>query len=86
MRLLMWTLTIGFALAGLALRLQPHFAGAIPLGTAALLLAGLACPFLWARPDGVAPDALAIPGRRRLLLALALILAAPLALPWQSWL
>jgi len=86
MRLLMWLLTIAFALAGLALRVQPSFAGAFTLGTGSLALAALACPLLWARPAGIVPDALAIPGRRRLLLGFALILAAPLLLPWQLWL
>jgi len=86
MRLLMWLSTILFALAGLALRAQPPFAGAVLVGTLALLLAGLACPLLWARPLGLVPDALVIPGKRRLLLALALILAAPLILPWPLWL
>lgn len=86
MRLLMWLTTILFALAGLALRAQPPLPGAAMLGAGAFLLAGLACPLLWARPSGLVPDALAIPGKRRLLLALALILAAPLILPWPLWL
>jgi len=86
MRALMWLLTIILALAGLALRVQSHVIGAVALGTGALVLALLACPLLWARPNGLVPDALAIPGKRRLLLALALILSAPLTLPWPLWL
>jgi len=86
MRLLMWFLTILFALAGGALRLQEHFAGAASLGIAALLLAILACPLLWARPGGIIPDAIAPSGKRRLIIALMLVLAAPLVLPWQLWL
>ena len=88
MRLIMWIVTIAFALAGLALRAD-HGAW---LGPAAYLgdwisrgffiLAFLACPFLWARSYGFMPRALQIPGKQRLMLGLALVIAAPLILPF----
>lgn len=86
MRPLLWSLTIVLALAGLALWASGGFAGARDVARGLGLLALLACPFLWTRPDGLVPDGLALPGRRRLLLGLALLLAAPLILPWQLWL
>ena len=89
MRLIMWILTIAFALMGLALRADE---GAW-LGDYAYLgmlfvkglfvLAALACPFLWARSYGFIPRALQISGKERLMMGLALILAIPLILPWQ---
>lgn len=87
MKLLSWTFTILFALAGLALRADRMFAiptafsGFAPIvAKGCFVLAILACPFLWARPDGLMPDALAIPGKNRLMMALALIIATPLIL------
>jgi hypothetical protein len=82
----MWLLTIGFALASLSLWTDGGFAGADRVARGLALLAILACPLLWARPAGLVPRALAVPGKHRLLLALALVLAAPLLLPWQLWL
>ncbi|MCW2395691.1 MULTISPECIES: hypothetical protein [unclassified Sphingobium] len=86
MRLLMWVLTLGFAFGAMGLWLDGAFLGArlVALGLGAL--AFLACPFLWARPDGLVPDELAVPGKARLMLALALLFCAPLLLPWQLWL
>ena len=86
MRLLMWLLTILFALGGVTLRVDGGFIGAGRVGLGLLLLAFLSCPFLWAPSTGLVPDELALPGKRRLMLALALILASPLLLPWQLWL
>lgn len=85
MRLLMWILTIAFALAGLGLSVDSGFAGARMAATGLGLLALLSCPFLWA-PDGLVPEAIVVPGRQRLMLGLALLVAAPLILPWQLWL
>ena len=86
MRLLMWSLTIAFALGRLALRVDGGFPGAEAAGGVLGLLALLACPFFWARPDGLVPEEISPPGRHRLLLGLALLLASPLILPWQLWL
>jgi hypothetical protein len=86
MRLVMWILTIAFALAGLALWVDGGFVGAHEVARGLGLLAFLSCPFLWARPDGLVPDAIALPGKSRLMLGLALLLAAPLVLPWRLWL
>jgi len=86
MRLLMWILTIAFALSALTLWVEGHFLGALDLGRGLAFLALLSCPFFWARPDGLVPDALAVGGKRRLMLGLALVLATPLLLPWQLWL
>lgn len=85
MRLLMWSLTIAFALAGLALWVDGGFPGTEAVAGVLGLLALLACPFFWARPDGLVPDEMALPGKRRLMLGLALLLASPLILPWQLW-
>lgn len=82
MRFLMWIFTIAFALAGITVRAAGGFYPDRPVEKGLFLLAFLACPFLWARPDGFMPDALAVPGKHRFALALALILSAPLILPW----
>ncbi|MBU0557211.1 MAG: hypothetical protein KKD64_10230 [Alphaproteobacteria bacterium] len=86
MRLLMWALTLGFAFGAMGLWLDSPFYGARSIALGLASLAFLACPFLWARPDGLVPDELAVPGKARLMLALALVFAAPLLLPWQLWL
>lgn len=86
MRLLMWILTIAFALTGLSLWVGGGFPGAHDVARGLGFLAILACPFLWAQPAGLVPAPLVVPGRSRLFLGLALILAAPLLLPWQVWL
>lgn len=86
MRLVMWILTIAFALTGLSLWVDGGFVGAHEVARGLAFLAILACPFLWARPTGLVPDEIAVPGKSRLMLGLALILAAPLILPWQLWL
>jgi hypothetical protein len=82
-------LTIACALAGLSLRADGSFVGGTAFGYLApflmkgcFILAILACPLLWARPDGLVPGPIAIPGRHRLMLALALIVGAPALLPW----
>jgi drug/metabolite transporter (DMT)-like permease len=86
MRLIMWLFTIAFALAGLSLWVDGGFAGARDVARGLGFLALLSCPFFWARPAGLVPDALAVGGKRRFMLGLALILATPLLLPWQLWL
>jgi len=86
MRLLMWGFTIILAFAGLGLWMEGGFIGAGVVALALCVLALLACPFLWSRPGGLVPDELAMRGRTRLMLALALIFAAPLLLPWRLWL
>lgn len=89
MRIFLWILTIAFALAGLSLRADGSFVSGTAFGYMApwlmkgcFILAILACPFLWARPDGLVPGPLAIPGKHRFMLALALIIGAPALLPW----
>ena len=86
MRLLMWTLTIAFALTGLSLWADGGFVGAHDVARGLGLFAVLSCPFFWSRPDGLVPDPIAISGKSRLMLCLALLLATPLMLPWQLWL
>ncbi len=89
MRLIMWILTIAFALAGLALRADDGwwFGADAWLGDTVMkdcfVLALLACPFLWARSYGFVPRPLQVPGSQRFMMALAMILAIPLILPWQ---
>jgi hypothetical protein len=89
MRLVMWTLTILFALAGLALRADRGFGvasafdGYAPwIGQGLFIFAILACPFLWAPRYQFVPRAIAPRGMQRLMLALALVIATPLILPW----
>ncbi len=84
MRLLMWILTIAFALAGLGLWATGGFAGAQITARCLGFMALLSCPFIWA-PGGLVPDAIAMPGKQRLMLGLALLVATPLILPWQLW-
>lgn len=89
MRLIMWIVTIIFALAGLALRADgaslfaPYSYLAVYFFKGCFLIAALACPFLWARSYGLVPRALQMPGKERLMVALAAILAIPLILPWH---
>lgn len=85
MRLILWILTIAFALTGLSLWVDGGFVGARDVARGLGLLAVLACPFLWAQPDGLVPAPLAVPGKPRFMLGLALILSTPLTLPWQMW-
>ncbi len=85
MRLLLWFLTIMLALAGLALRADHGFAGADLVAKGCIIVAVLACPLLWARPGGIVSDALGgmiFTGKDRLMLTLALLLSAPVMLPW----
>lgn len=84
MRLIAWLLTIAFGLAGIAFREQGGIPHAFEAGTALLVLAGLACPFLWGKGNGILAG-IGIRGKDRLFLALAMILAVPLALPWPFW-
>jgi hypothetical protein len=89
LRLIMWILTISFALAGLALRADhgSWFGASGYLSVYVMkgffILAILACPFLWARSYGMVPRALQVPGKQRFMLAFAMILAVPLILPWH---
>lgn len=85
MRLIAWLLTIAFGLAGLAFRVQGGIAHAYEVGTALLALAGLCCPLLW-RADGGLLSFLGVRAKDRIMLALAMIVAMPLALPWPFWL
>jgi hypothetical protein len=81
MRLIAWLLTLTFGLAGVAFREQGGIPCAFMIGTGLLILAALACPLIWAKDMG----ALAIlsPTRKiRVMAGLALILSAPLILPW----
>jgi len=80
MRMIAWLLTIVSGLAGLALRVQGGMPFAFEIGTGLLMLGGLACPFFWAKDSGLLAWLGATP-RERLMLGLALILAAPLILP-----
>ena len=88
MRLIMWILTIAFALTGLSLWADHGaFLGLGPrLGDLAMkgffFLAILACPFLWARSYGFVPRMMQVPGKQRLFMALAMLFAIPLVLPW----
>ncbi len=90
MRLIMWTLTIIFALAGLALRAdQGAWFGAYAyLGDYFMkgffILATHCCPFLRARSYGFMPRGLQVPGKERMMLALALILAVPLGITYAQ--
>ena len=89
MRMIMWTLTIIFSLAGLTLW-QDHGAS-LGLGPyvgelvakSLFFFAVLACPFLWARSYGFVPRMLQVPGKERLFMALALLFAFPLFIPWH---
>jgi len=89
MRLIMWILTIAFALAGLALRAEgaswfaPYSYLAVYFFKGCFFIAALACPFLWARSYGLMPRGLQVPGKPRFMMALACILAIPLVLPWH---
>ena len=90
MRLIMWVLTIIFALAGLSVRADagaslgfgPNLVELVSRGL--FFLAVLACPFLWARSYGLVPRPLQVPGKSRLFMALALLFAVPLILPWHG--
>lgn len=86
MRLTMWILTVMFALAGLAVWGDHSLLGADRLAQGLFALALLACPFVWARTCGLLPETLVIPGKTRLMMALTVLVAAPLLLPWQYWL
>ena len=89
MRLIMWIVTIIFALAGLALQVDgaslfaPYSYLAVYFFKGCFLIAALACPFFWARSYGIVPGPLQMPGKERLMMALAIILAIPLILPWH---
>jgi len=86
MRLILWLLTISFALTGLSLWVDGGFAGAREVARGLGIAAVLACPLLWGRPAGLVPDMLVVPGKMRLMAVLAMIFAIPLVLPWQLWL
>ncbi|MFT3967895.1 MAG: hypothetical protein QM690_18650 [Sphingobium sp.] len=85
MRLIAWLLTLAFGLAGLAFRVQGGIPHAFMAGTALLVLAGLSCPLLW-RGDGGMLSFLGIRAKDRFMVALAMLVAVPLALPWPFWL
>lgn len=85
MRLIAWLLTIGFGLAGLAFRVQGGIPHAFQAGTGLLILAGLTCPLLW-RKDGGLLSFLRVRAKDRIMLALAMLIAVPLMLPWPFWL
>jgi hypothetical protein len=79
-----WLLTVAFALAGIAFRVQGGIPHAFLIGTGCLIMAGLACPFLWARGTGLF-EVLGVTAKDRLMACLALLLATPLLLPWPFW-
>ncbi len=86
MRLIAWFLTLIFGLAGLALREQGGLplafqAFSFPVGTGLMILAALSCPLVWA-PDTGLLASLSPTRKIRILSGLALILSAPLVLPW----
>lgn len=81
MRLIAWLLTLAFALAGIAFRVQGGIPFAFLIGTGLLILAALACPLVWA-PDTGLLGALWPTRKFRVMSGLALILSAPLLLPW----
>lgn len=81
MRLIAWLLTIACGLAGLGFREQGGIPFAFQIGTGMLILAGLACPVLWARETGLF-DWLGATRKDRVMLGLALVLATPILLPW----
>jgi hypothetical protein len=89
MRLIMWILTVAFALAGLALRADgaswfaPYAYLNVYFYKGCFFIAAMACPFLWARSYGFMPRGLQVPGKERFMMALAAILAIPLILPWH---
>lgn len=86
MRMISWTFTVIFALAGLTMwadhghLLGPRLGDYATKGL--FFLAILTCPFLWARSYGFLPRPLQIPAKQRMMLGLAMILAIPLVLPW----
>lgn len=80
MRMIAWLLTIALGLTGLAFREQGGIPFAFQIGTGFLILAGLACPFFWAKESGLFAWT-GTTARERLMLGLALILATPLLLP-----
>jgi len=81
MRLIAWLLTLAFGLAGIALREQGGIPYAFAIGKGMLILAALSCPLIWAKDSGLL--AILSPTRKiRIMTALALILSAPLILPW----
>ncbi|MBN8831329.1 MAG: hypothetical protein J0G94_12080 [Sphingomonadales bacterium] len=84
--MILWLFTIAFALTGLSLWVDGGFAGAREVARGLGIAAFLACPLLWARPGGLVPDPLLVPGKSRFMLLLAMVLAGPLLLPWQLWL
>ncbi|MBO9581589.1 MAG: hypothetical protein J7498_11910 [Sphingobium sp.] len=89
MRLIMWIMTIAFALSGLALQADgaswfaPYGYLAVYFFRGCVFIAILACPFLWARSYGFVPSALRVSGKSRLMMALAAVAAIPLILPWH---
>ncbi|HEX7819994.1 MAG TPA: hypothetical protein VF463_05185 [Sphingobium sp.] len=81
MRLIAWFLTLVFGLAGIAFRIQGGIPFAFQIGTGLMLLAALACPLVWA-PDTGLLSSLWPTRKFRVMSGLALILSAPLLLPW----
>lgn len=85
MRMIVWLLTIAFALAGIAFREQGGIPHAHEAGVALLILAGIACPFFWAKGEGLLAWT-GVTGKDRLMLTIAMLLSVPLWLPWPFWL
>jgi hypothetical protein len=85
MRRLMWFVTIALTFSALSVWTEAKFVGVTTVAGALAAFAILACPLLWARPDGIVPELLVVPGKTRFTLAATLILASPLLLPWQLW-
>ncbi len=81
MRLIAWLLTLAFGLSGVAFYEQGGIPFARQIGMGLMMLAGLSCPLLWAPDTGLL--ACLSPSRKvRLMSGLALIISAPLILPW----
>lgn len=81
MRLIAWLLTLAFGLSGIALYAQGEMAFAVQAGVGLLLLAILTCPLVWAPDTGLL--SFLFPTRKfRTMSGIALVLSAPLLLPW----
>lgn len=81
MRLIAWLLTLAFGLSGVAYYEQGGIPFAAQVGMGLLILAALCCPLVWA-PDTGLLSFLSPTRKYRIMSGLALILSAPLILPW----
>lgn len=83
MRFVLWTVTLLAALAGLGVLADggyPHWPHPLAaMGWGLMTLGFLACPVMWSG-EGAIAGSLALSGKTRLMLVLAMLLAAPLVL------